>query len=72
MPLTGLRVSQKARGMLVFVEGTGHSPIIDPGPKTAHSGGACGAVGTRLAVERGQALSSQAYIFLVLTTPGSG
>ena len=45
--LTGLRVSQKARGMLVFVEGTGHPAITDPGPSTAHSGGACGAVGTR-------------------------
>lgn len=40
VPLTGVRVSQKARGMLVSVEGTGYSAVTDPGPSTAHSGGA--------------------------------
>lgn len=65
-------MSQKARGMLMSVEGTGPSAVTDLGLSTARSGGACRAAGAQLAAGGGQALFSQAYISLVLTTPGTG
>ena len=54
------------------VEGTGPSAVTDLGLSTARSGGACRAAGAQLAAGGGQALFSQAYISLVLTTPGTG
>lgn len=58
--------------MLMSVEGTGPSAVTDLGLSTARSGGACRAAGAQLAAGGGQALFSQAYISLVLTTPGTG